>query len=943
MIRKLLYIISLVLFSQQATAIIYFKHYNTTNSLASNKVYFVFRDKDGYMWFATDKGVSQYDGEHFKTFTILDGLGDKEIFKIYQDKTGRIWLFTFNGSPCYILNGKVYNSTNDSFLKKIPAIPYINDIYEEADGSLYLGYIDGQVFKIKDHKIFTINSKSLHCGKLGSIFPAGEGLKIMFTQKLLELNKDVISKVKDEEKNLSFYDGIRLITADDNGIKVYEQGKCIWERRDPILNFYNIIRLSFDGRGNVLCCTNNGLTIFNIKTGKKITLFNNLRISCAQYDIYGNYWISTLDNGVYYLNKNLDEINRISDNIEGYNIFYTANKQLFFVHNDTVYTLTDTLAPKMLKLPVLFSSNYEPLLIDSTSFCYYDRKNVVTYRFIFKTKKTISFPVDAKEILPYNSHNLLLVGLRTIVDFDIKNGVTVIKQKTSFPDRILFPEFSGDNKVYFISGNTLYEYVANTGKLTKIDSFSNNAPVRIYLVEGQLSVLTNDQQFITYQLKSKTKIIQRKRDVILFDVFELNNRQTLFHTDKGYFLAKGHNSLTDSISKFEKFEYPFSQSDILSLHPFNNNIICNVNGHLYSFKQKLLNYELDTPRLFIKSVMIGEKMYDTDSIVLKNTYRCTVSLLLKTLHFNNGENSFQYRIVNGDAIGEWVNQKDGNISIILGKPAAYTVECRAVTENNITSPIARIEVTLHPPFYFTKTFYAIIVTFIVMMVILIIFRVNKRREKKFENEINYYQLENKALNSLITPHFVFNAINNIQGLINIGSKEMASNYLFTLSKLIRQNIENLQFNFIPIEKELDLVRNYIQLQNLRFNNKIKLEVNEGDVETNAVNIPPLLIHTFVENSIVHGFKNKTQNLLIAITLNVTVDDYLIIKIQDNGVGFTTPNGQPGKTSLGVDFARRRLERISAFYKVEFSLKINSRPLGDDHGTDVIIMMYSKLK
>src|SRR5271156_3554437 len=126
----------------------YYKQYTTSNGLISNLVYHSLRDRQGYMWFFTDKGVSKFDGATFKNYTVTDGLADHDIFGGYEDRSGRLWLYTFNGSPCYIKDGVVHNSDNDPLLKKLPAISFMEAICENADSSLYIGYRYGQIIKV---------------------------------------------------------------------------------------------------------------------------------------------------------------------------------------------------------------------------------------------------------------------------------------------------------------------------------------------------------------------------------------------------------------------------------------------------------------------------------------------------------------------------------------------------------------------------------------------------------------------------------------------------------------------------------------------------------------------------------------------------------------------------------------------------------------------------
>ncbi|HEV8505703.1 MAG TPA: two-component regulator propeller domain-containing protein, partial [Chitinophagaceae bacterium] len=91
-----------------------FIRYDTRDGLAGSVVYDAIQDKEGFMWFATENGLSRFDGKNFKTFTTKDGLPDNEILKLFVDSKGRVWIMPFRPSVCYYYKGKIYNKDNDS-------------------------------------------------------------------------------------------------------------------------------------------------------------------------------------------------------------------------------------------------------------------------------------------------------------------------------------------------------------------------------------------------------------------------------------------------------------------------------------------------------------------------------------------------------------------------------------------------------------------------------------------------------------------------------------------------------------------------------------------------------------------------------------------------------------------------------------------------------------
>ena len=111
-------------------------HYTTKDGLAGNTVYGVAQDNDGYMFFATENGLSRFDGKEWKTFTVKDGLPDNEVLTIFCDSKGRVWMGQYNKTLCYYSKGIIHNSTNDTLVRKIKLNTIVIKMHEIENGSI---------------------------------------------------------------------------------------------------------------------------------------------------------------------------------------------------------------------------------------------------------------------------------------------------------------------------------------------------------------------------------------------------------------------------------------------------------------------------------------------------------------------------------------------------------------------------------------------------------------------------------------------------------------------------------------------------------------------------------------------------------------------------------------------------------------------------------------
>jgi len=186
----------------------------------------------------------------------------------------------------------------------------------------------------------------------------------------------------------------------------------------------------------------------------------------------------------------------------------------------------------------------------------------------------------------------------------------------------------------------------------------------------------------------------------------------------------------------------------------------------------------------------------------------------------------------------------------------------------------------------------------------------RRRRYHFQKES--LQMQQRLLRSQMNPHFTFNTLYAIQNTIKI-NQQGAIDYLLKFSRLLRLILENSVHNYIPLEKELESLRKYMDLQLLRFPNKFEysIEINEQDSydeNDDEFYIPPMLIQPFIENSIEHGFQGITHKGLITISL-LKENKYLHCRIEDNGKGITEMrNKRVSSTQLISHFIEKTTKR-----------------------------------
>lgn len=184
------------------------------------------------------------------------------------------------------------------------------------------------------------------------------------------------------------------------------------------------------------------------------------------------------------------------------------------------------------------------------------------------------------------------------------------------------------------------------------------------------------------------------------------------------------------------------------------------------------------------------------------------------------------------------------------------------------------------------------------------YRNNKQKQAITVLEKN--QIKQKLLITQMNPHFIFNSVQNIRSLINNKQNDEAVDYLGKFSKLTRQILENSNENYISLKEELEMIENYLSIQQLLYENKFKFTilVEEG-IDSESIFLPPMLAQPFIENAIKHGLSNTLENGKIAVHFYLK-ENKLFFEVKDNGKGFGTGTKLSNHKSLAMTITKERL-------------------------------------
>jgi ligand-binding sensor domain-containing protein len=946
----------------------YFQNFVNSDGLESNMVYSCFQDKEGFMWFGTDLGVTRYNGYDFENFDSDDGLTGNEIFGMFQDSQERIWFRSFNGEFSYFLKDKFYNSQNDSTVAKLKSNSYLTCVFEDEAGTIYTTTAKNGVFILDT---------------MGNVVNAGVGstiyyvwaedsgtVKLFATEGIYRVEGDSCVLENEFKSSSSFgratIKNDKLLLGHGSKIMIYDSTFQVIEN----LGTDNDITWLGEGDGDaVFVGTRLGMYSYDFAKRELSTshYFPESIISHTLIDREGNLWVTTKGEGVFMApspqtkiyNKEGDlPVNNVTCLAKGLDNdlwigmvggYYSNLKngviKTWRVENHANQEITNIrIAPEgqilisnKSNITVLNQDNASyfdflgnDILIDS-SHVYIASKQTFKTGLDFFFDQLYSRPVES-EIVEELLQNHIMLPINSSVFVQGKgNSVYVGSQKGLFKD-------DRENQL---------DLSENSSKLSApINDLAFDAARELLFVatnsEG-LIVLENDQ--IKYTFNEQNGLSG-------------NNCQSLL-LDKGA-LWVGTTKSLDRIYEHENKFHVDNHGALLNLKDTKITDIERVDDVLYLatndglIAQNIAHSDtvLQIPKLYLEQFYVNsiEREIPSEKMFLKH-HENSISFSFFGLSYKNlGNLTYEYKL---DGFQKaWQKTKNREVFYDGLDAGNYCFNLRIKNESSESETIS-ILFQIEKPIWKRAWFITVLFCSIVGILILIWFfrirniRANYELEKqivsseleKLEIEKAYLIAEQKAGVLQMNPHFLFNSLNTIKGYYAQNKFNEANRFISRFSKLLRRILEcNTQF--IPLEKEIEIVDLYLFLMQKRYNDMFEFEITCDIKDIAKVEIPPMMVQPMVENAVIHGIAPHNKG-----TVNVHfyyANNQLACAVSDTGIGFNKSLKQTHK-SIGLSNIKDRLNLLAQQFNIPCSIEIISPNNKEkDEGTTVIILFPTKL-
>jgi sensor histidine kinase YesM len=933
-----------------------YKIYNETNGLKYSNVWSIAEDKDKNIWLSLyGNGLAKFDGKKFIYFNSKDGLINNCIRKIYySNKHNCLILGTENGLSLF--DGKHFKS----FVPKTTKGNFqVVGISEKANQTLItVSYSD--VFNLeisKDiqqstlKKVFTPSTILYSSFINGDTYFGGGSFADLYLKNLKTNSETKISCpiiwdfAKDDENNI--YGSAWNVTNPIGGLFKFSNNQLTDITQKANIKSTSLWCLYYDKETKQLWVgsVDKGVYIVDLSSQKKIfepSFFGlkQLEIQCLYNDSMNNIWIGARDN-VIILHKDLSFIiidkNQLWKKIDAYFKQYSLSPYSVEKYNSTMkqngftcYNIT--------------TDNSGNTWVSTTFgiFCF-DKKNELRY-FIFTEGGHITFDENDQLLFGEMYYNIFLYPNK----FDRLNCKQLSIKDKNIPKDIT-RIIRNHNQTWFgSSSNGLYIYHNNTFHSLNLQKQFSEKYIKDIIIndKGELVIGTNSGRiYICKWSSNKLQILH-----VYYPNKDLYGTSISFiRQSNGYYFIGTNKGI--NVIKDRKFIKLINQSEGINDVQFNDSSK-DKNGNLWIATNDGLMF-LDVKKSLLKkscqnsiqitNIKVNGVNHKANSDNLHwGSYRNS-ELKLNYNHndieiffnnynlFNADKNIYRYKV---DGLTNTWSEFDNSTKIQLrGIPNGkykLIIEGKNIGSGTVFQSKI-LSLTITPPFW--KASWFILICIIAILLIGIVSYKKRVQFLQDKSDIQKRLAETKmeALQSQMNPHFIFNAMNSIQNFIIKNNVDEALMYMTEFSKLIRQTLDNSSQPKISLEKEIHYLETYIKLENMRFKEAVNFKINLAkEMDTFAIEIPPMLLQPFIENVFVHAFDSKSKNPILEVTF-LLKDNLLICEIKDNGKGINKERLNKLNTSKGIKLVKERIGLIQLVNAD--TVTINSVP---NQGTTIIL-------
>jgi ligand-binding sensor domain-containing protein len=957
------------------------KQYTVKDGLPGSVVYHTLQDRNGFIWFATNQGVSRFDGRSFKNFFKEDGLPDNEILKLYLDRHDNIWFISFSGIPAVWCKGRIYSFPNCAGVLGITEDFITDSIILNSrftkNSIVYAGHyttpnkpglwiFHDYLQREKDIPLQSPVLKKSSEKKINFFFSLVDKRSYVLAVKDTTSTYQYKFPRKKEDVYLILYNSKSYfsISPDKESVLFYTDSLYIGNKRG-VRSFISMKDLQLKANDLVfsylendsllwLCSRKKGLIrIKNFLHVTKIIDYYFPKAFCTAIikDREGGYWITTHNDGVYYV----------------------PDPHSYYIPGLAGENAKDVKVIRSLGQPGLLAGSADgsiillnPANFTSKVFDKWSNRNKNNRILDIRPYGNGKFIIASDYGLYMLSGNDngkrigMLEGIKGVIVTDtsilIASACDIRRENPVTGDRrVIFTQRStcvgGDNSTfYWGSLNGLYKFSGN--KISYLgDQYPGLGGVINHIdIAPDSAVWISTQQGLVILQKQQAIVIGKKQglmsNICKHVLFE--DSIAWVSTDRGISRIRYH--WNDDIPVYSMTgitENDGLLSDDVNQCVIAGNYVWAATARGVSIFPKTYTGHLPLPPLInITRVVTGDQeMLPGDSIIIDHR-KNKLLIELSGISFRSGRQiHYAYRLADLDT--NWSNASTSQLEFSILPFGTHIFEVRAIDSWGVKSnDTRRLFFTVTAPFW--KTTWFVLLTYLVTAALigLSVYFFYRNRQQKKDREYRLgkkiYELEIMALKAQMNPHFIFNCLSSIQHYILRADIRNANLYLHKFSTLIRCMLEQSTTSDITLDEELKLLDGYLELEKLRMGERMHYSVVVAETIRQAgIRIPSMIIQPYVENAIRHGISPlEDRQGIICIDFRIS-GTYLVCTIEDNGIGIPASllakqHDMPVHRSLGTSITGSRMSIINAIQKNKMLLRLTDKKEQDSAAQGTIV-------
>ncbi|MNU67581.1 Sensor histidine kinase YehU [compost metagenome] len=925
-----------------------FSNISNEFSIPSQECYKILQDRRGYIWFSTDNGLCRYGNGSLKIFDARNGLPEENVYAMSEDQKGRLWFATSDNRILYYDKGKLIEAPfNQSYQKpaikeRSNPIPLMLDMWD-PENSYITNYYYSSRIKQSINSAYLIPTRD---STVSLVFQKTKGHPFIPTQlkKTDEKFRTLLLSNEQKDHRVTLFDlpvnksfswySVTAFSGVTDFIAIHKKLlKVNADLHFSAINFPGRILSLYTDKSNGLWVgvENNGLyyypDIHTMKQGHHS--LSNFSVTGICEDQENGIWCTTLEKGVFYCrNKflisynSLDGLNKnmtLLKYTDG-SLFASSSSQAIFRWRNQKLETYD------LRLK---NTRFSDIIRDRKDWILSGKETVIRTNSTLNSKTQLVFlpyhTFGCKELVKGRNDQIFGFLAKNVLQINSINLITVVNRSNRLISQTIIHK-KGD--VFFLGGDQgLYEFNVVTLQYRKIKGVPEKVRKIIRTRSGRIWIATKNDGIYWLDGEKVTNATQLLglKTFLFYDLAEDPAGTVWAGSNQGLYRFSSNGG------KYQTSCYTISHglpsSDVYKVAADSEKIWFSTYEGLFNLPLETSSLNTAGPAIHLQKLSVKNKPV-TD---LSGTFRFTHDLnnlhfTFDILTFKNGSNTkLEYLLEYNGLVT--ATKLDGNEVFLENlDPGTYELTVFGVNNDGVRSSNPEIFlITIDSPFWQTWWFILlaslIILLFIFLTVRLIISSIRKKEEAKTLVNKLMAEYQITALQAQMNPHFIFNAINTIQGYILEKNEDEAYNYLAKFGKLIRKVLHHSQEKVLLLEVELEVLQLYVELEQLRFDHCFDYELTISEnVFPEDIYLPGMILQPYLENAIWHGIVNLRESRRGKLEVFVKRENkVLLVLIKDNGIGREMAmsfNKDRRHKSVGMKLTGERLHAMNQLHGYE---------------------------